>query len=170
MSHNKNVHSHIREVVDAETGELVDDYKYNIDVLVKDEEEFYFAFSRHFAAILKLNAPDMKVVTWCAMNISMNTNEVALGIAQKRKIAKLADLAIGTIDNSISSLVKNGFLIRVDTGLYKVHPEVFWRGHIKMRNRQLSLSVTYKVATPEQVASQNEEKREKTQKSREMHT
>ncbi len=148
MGYNKTVYAKQRQVV-SEDGEILDDETIKFDVYVKDHEEFLFQYKKHLLILLKLNGNEYKVITWCSHNCMFNTNEIVLSISVKKRLAKDANLSLGSVNNAISSLSKRNFLIRLDTSHYKVNPEVNWKGHSKARDKNLSIHIKYKVGGPE---------------------
>lgn len=69
-------------------------------------------------------------------------NELVLNAALKRAIAKELKLSVSSINNAISKFVKGKLLIRIDTGMYLVNPQLFGKGEWK-DIAKIRLSATY---------------------------
>lgn len=71
-------------------------------------------------------------------------NQIIVNISVKRQIATELNLAVATINNTITKLVKGDILIREDVGMYTVNPHLFGKGQWKDIAR-LRLNVTYDI-------------------------
>lgn len=60
--------------------------------------------------------------------VSFNNNFINLNASIKRKICKKLNIKIESLDNSLSILSKNHFLLRIDTGFYLLNPYYFGKG------------------------------------------
>ena len=79
---------------------------------------------------------------------SMTYNSlIVINASVKRMIAKEHGIGIQTISNAITRFVKDGLMVRKDTGLYMLDPNLFARGKWsdieKLRNEFLEFSITY---------------------------
>ena len=56
-------------------------------------------------------------------------NEIILNSGIKRRITANLNISMGTLDNNLSKLVKLNIMKRIDTGIYKLNPNLFGKGH-----------------------------------------
>lgn len=71
-------------------------------------------------------------------------NQIVVNAGIKRQIAGEISLAVSTVNNSITKLVKGHVLFRVETGIYTVNPNLFGKGEWK-DIAQLRMHVTYDI-------------------------
>jgi len=71
-------------------------------------------------------------------------NMITVNSARKRLISTKLDIALSTISNSITELVKAKILIRKDTGMYVANPYLFGKGNWKEIHK-IRLDIEYSV-------------------------
>lgn len=69
-----------------------------------------------------------RVLTALFQLVDFNDNFINLNASIKRKICKKLGIKIESLDNSLSVLSKNYFLLRIDTGFYLLNPYYFGKG------------------------------------------
>ena len=71
---------------------------------------------------------------------------VTLTLARKTRIAATVGMAVKTVDNAITAMVKSGLLRREGRCEYELNPSYFARGewaHIRERREAFDLSISY---------------------------
>ncbi|MDO6508688.1 replication/maintenance protein RepL [Colwellia sp. 4_MG-2023] len=102
-------------------------------------EEIFKAIKASEPAYIKqyLQDPDLiysipkgasRVLTALFQLVEFNDNFINLNASIKRKICKKLNIKIESLDNSLSVLSKNYFLLRIDTGFYLLNPYYFGKG------------------------------------------
>jgi len=121
--------------IDSETGEILD-----TDVQIKEhkiitasKDQFVFFYASFIGMLKGLNGVEIKLLMYCSLNCSFNTNLIALTGPVKETISKEFDIAHGSIKNAIMRLVKKGILTRAGYATYIVSPEYFWKGEASNR-------------------------------------
>lgn len=163
MAHTQKVFSLQKETI-SEDGELLGTESVSVDILVKDSEEFSFVFKKALQGSLNINGAALKVLLWAGSEAALNTNEVSITAEHKQRISDHTavyratangrilvkpGLAVGTIDNAVTDLLKRGLLTRIGKGqkstLYKVSESFSWRGNMKTRAREMKLNITVRM-------------------------
>ena len=159
MSTNKRVSTKTTNIVDQHTGEVLHTDQVHVDILVKDEKEFFFVFSQHMSQIMNMEGALVKVLLWCSSNMQLNQNTVVLTKTQKEAIQRMTNpnddkslsggLSLGSINNAVSALVKRGIFIKQGRSTYQIHPEFVWKGNMVNRNKLIQVVHTYKLTPKE---------------------
>lgn len=157
MSYLKPVSSHTREFVDAETGETLGSETKKFEVVVKDQKEFCFIYSRMAMAFTNLDFAEAKVLVWSSLHTQLNTNEICLPKLIKQRLATEMQLNERTVDNAIQKLVKKGYFHRLGSGVYHIDPDLCWRGHESTHRRNLEVFITHKKPKQNESLSNSDE-------------
>lgn len=140
--------SHTREIVDVNTGELVQVESEKIFTQKIDSENFYMTFLDHVAPLFELHSDSARnVLDWFCVNAQFNTGKVSLSIADREQLCKDLGIKKNQLTNNIKKL-KDFDLITGDRGTYYINPKIFWKGDATSRKQVLdgkSLEVTYKI-------------------------
>lgn len=79
--------------------------------------------------------------------VNYNTHEIIINIDIKKRIRKLLDTTVATLDNNLSKLIKKGILDKTGTGVYNLNPYLFgkgdWKSIKELRNVNLHLEIVY---------------------------
>lgn len=145
MSKMKTVPIGIERTIDVDTGLIVAENLLTKDILVKDNEEWFFAYTKLVRVLLGLDGNEVKVLLWCALHTNLGTNEVALPRYIKERMSTEINLTLGSIDNALSRLVKKGHLHRLGRGVYHIDPDTTWRGDIKARSSNIKVFLNYTI-------------------------
>jgi len=138
----------VETIMDSSSGEVLAQKVITRDVLVKDGEVWFIAYAKLVQAMLDLNGNEVKVLLWCALASTVNTNEVVLARHIKARMSVEIGLSIGSIDNALSRLVTKEFMRRTGRGVYHIDPDATWRGDLKSRAKNIQVFVNYKIEQP----------------------
>jgi len=107
-------------IPDPLTGEVRETNRIMIPYGYKDEN-FCKVYYHTIQKLADLPKSCQKVMDWCFENMD---SENKVYILNQRKIAKELGFTYGTVRNAISRLTKQGFLKKIENGLYMVNPSL----------------------------------------------
>lgn len=119
----------------SEDGELLDsseDIKTH-KLVFNSKESFSFMYAFFLGLLDDLDNTTIKVLSWCSINCTYNSNIVNLTKPMCEKITSLYGIQYQTIKNSITKLKKKNILIALGSGTYCINPRYVWRGESKER-------------------------------------
>lgn len=125
----------VSNFINPETAELIDtlvEVKTHT-IAVESKDQFAFIYASIIGALQGLNGGDIKLLMYCSMNCTLNSNMIPLNSHFLAEAAKQLGVSPGSLRNSIMSLTKKGILIKVGSGTYRVNPRYFWRGDTNER-------------------------------------
>jgi hypothetical protein len=108
------------EVIDPRTGEVRKEVP-RIRIPVYKDQDFCKVYYKGLYKITDLPKSCQKVFDYCLENMD-SENKVL--ILNQRRLADELGLKLQTIRNAISRLLKQGFLKRIENGLYQVNPVI----------------------------------------------
>ncbi len=148
MSRLKTVPASIETVLDSESGEVLAQKVITRDILVKDNEEWLSAYAKLVRGLFNLDGNEVKVLLWCALAATVNTNEIVLARLIKQRMSEETGLSIGSIENALGRLVSKKFMNRVGRGVYHLDPDSTWRGDLKSRAKNIQVYLNYTLEKP----------------------
>ena len=125
------------EFVDINSGELLDISINKTTYLANSKEEFFMLYAS--ALHLMMNTAKDVNVRLLAYLVQNNATGNAFSMSKGLKaiIADRIDASPRTIDNSLSELVSNKFIIRLERNTYKLNPRHIFKGGTMDRNNAL---------------------------------
>jgi len=131
--------------VDKETGEISSQTK-ELSSYVSSEPPFVKMYLDDL--ILLNNLPKLSSdLLYELIKLINYENKIVLNGALKKDIAKKINVEPKSLNNTLTKFGKKDILIRLDTGIYMVNPELFARGSWtdirKIRGKYLQLKITY---------------------------
>jgi hypothetical protein len=108
------------EVIDPRTGEVRKEVP-RILIPVQKDQDFCKVYYRGLYKITNLPKSCQKVFDYCLENMD-SENKVL--ILNQKKLAEELKLKLQTVRNAISKLLKQGFLKKIENGLYQVNPAI----------------------------------------------
>lgn len=138
----------IETVLDSESGEVLAQKVITRDILVKDNEEWLSAYAKLVRGLFNLDGNEVKVLLWCALAATVNTNEIVLARLIKQRMSEETGLSIGSIENALGRLVSKKFMNRVGRGVYHLDPDSTWRGDLKSRAKNIQVYLNYTLEKP----------------------
>lgn len=125
------------DVVDTNTGEVIDTMTNKTAYLANSKEEFFMVYAS--ALHLMMNTAKDVNVRLLAYLIQNNAtgNVFSMSKGLKIIIADKINASPRTIDNSLSELIANKFIIRLERNTYKLNPRHVFQGGTSERNAAL---------------------------------
>lgn len=129
--------------IDTDTGEVIDEK--SLQYLAENEKEFYITYCKVLGLFKDMKLGEIKTLAWLVSNSHFNNNMVVVTSGVKKKISNEMDISIGSVNNSLTPLVKKGILYRdADSserrdGVYYINPEYYWKGDLKERKKALRI-------------------------------
>jgi hypothetical protein len=128
-----------KEILDKETGELVNvttEKVYSIDA---PKDKFFMTFFENLASFYKIKSiVDIKVLTWMCSHAEYNTGQVRLSTADRKELCTELDIKNSGLSLSLKRL-KELNLISGEDGRFEVSPEVFWKGDTLTRKKKITI-------------------------------
>lgn len=136
-------------LLDNRTGEIIDFVQTRKVTL----DEFIMVFFSSYPQLMKLKGNQLKVLICCWKYSSYNPdNEDRGNVVYNGPSFKEAcrdnglEVSNAVIDNAISALCKQGFLIKKYRGEYLLNPQYFFKGRLSNRSK---MKISFEV-TPEE--------------------
>lgn len=127
----------IKQVVDKETGEIIEQGVEKHFVSEVKTENFFMVFIENIAPFLGLKqAADMRLIACMCCIADYNTGIVHMTRKAKRDLCEKANISISNISRNLNRLMEVG-LITEDDGDFTINPSVFWKGTTKTRTEFL---------------------------------
>lgn len=139
--------STFREVVDKETGEVLQYENSKTFTKKVTEDNFYMTFIDYIAPFYKLPPNAMKLLSWMCKNAEFNTGTISITPADRAIIVEETGISSTTISSNLSTL-KTNKLIDGGKGKFIINPQIFWKGELKARKELLkdsNLKVTFSI-------------------------
>ncbi len=129
----KKVSNVIKQVVDQETGELIDQTIEKHFVTKVDTDDFFMVFIENLAPFFGLKHPsDVRLITAMCTLAEFNTGIVKMSKKTRATLCEMSNISPTNISRSISRLVKMNLLVE-DEGDYTINPNIFWKGSTATR-------------------------------------
>ncbi len=139
----------VNNFIDPETGELLDtevDVKTKT-ILVETKEQFAFTYSSIIGALKNLTGADIKMLTYICLKAEYNTNIVVLVKPFLLKLSEEVDLSVETLKASVTNLKRQGVIIPLGSGAYRINPRYYWRGDSTERKNKLKFVLEVECPT-----------------------
>ena len=135
-------------VIDGATGELLNCVEHTRTELIKDKEAFCLIYAKYLSIMEGFSAAEGKLLSWCCLNATLNTNMVTLNKYYKEQAAAAMGINKRTIENAIVTLQEQQALVRIASGVYRVDPEISWKGTMAERTKVLRIHLEWKIQNP----------------------
>ena len=151
----KVVSTTVKEVLDPQTGELL---QYEASKTYKEKitsESFYMIFLDYMAPLFKIKSPITRNVLdrMCQM-AEFNSGNVTMAPADRKTICD--DLAINAQQFSKAlKQLKELNLITGESGKFTINPYVFWKGDQSLRRKELLENKAFQITC--EIVEDNEE-------------
>ena len=128
--------THTTNIVDMETGELVESIINKATYLANTKEEFYLMYSS-MVLILK-SSTDVKMKLFAALLERYSQGqEFTMSKSLKLIIAGETGCKPRSLDTAFSYLIKHCIVVRISSQLYKINPRHVFQGSSSERNNSL---------------------------------
>lgn len=143
----KIISSTVHEVLNPETGELM---QYETSKTYKEKinsDNFYMVFLDYMAPLFKIKSHITRQVLdkLCQM-AEFNTGKVTVSTSDRKELCDSIEINAQQFSRALKQL-KDLNLITGDSGSFKINPEIFWKGDQNIRRKELldnkSLQITY---------------------------
>ncbi len=147
-----------REIIDMETGELLERYQTQDWVVKVNTDEFVFFYKKLFSVLKDISESDLRVFMAIMFRVDYSTAVIRLDKYIIDLICEDLGFKEGTVRNSISALSKKCILIKDNNfrGVYRVNPECSWKGNQSDRPKALRVLLLEEI----KMAVSNEERNE----------
>lgn len=150
--------------LDLETGELIEtELEDTKEFTTRVKSEYFFmTFLAGMDAIENISTlTERKVLDSLNRYADFNTGIVQITKSVRDKIMQRANLKYQTVNNSLSSLNKKGF-IKLTDGECVINHKYFWRGELGVRQKHLADGGAFSVIINFEGDEQNKAKKPKT--------
>lgn len=134
----------VNNFINKDTGELLETSEAvkHHSIVVPDKEAFAFQYAAIIGAIKSLSGRDIKILTYCAINASTETNAIHITKHVLEDIANTFNSSIGSVRNGIRILKEKQILSSLGKGSYIINPRYYWKGSSVGRNKALKYILT----------------------------
>lgn len=135
-----------RDVVDATTGEIITMDTQKTFTEKVNPEKFYMTFIDYISPIYQLNSEvARRMLDWMCEHAIFNTGIVDLSTSKRQQMCSELKLANNQVTNNLKRL-KDLNLISGEKGTFKINPEIFWKGELSVRRKELLENKDLKVS------------------------
>jgi len=125
---------HVTDIVDMETGEIVDSTINTTKYLANTKEEFYLMYSS-MVLILK-SSSDVRMKLFAALLERYSQGqEFVMSKSLKLIMAEETGCKPRSFDAAFTSLIKDNIIVKIGTQLYKINPRHVFQGSSKNRHK-----------------------------------
>ena len=137
----------VRRYTDHETGEVVD-----ADVILSEQEtdiNFEKLFLQHFLSTVDMLGSQKMRFCFFLIDHKNYQNVITMNY---RQMAEKSGISLDTVNRTMKVLLKSDFLQRINTGAYRINPNILCHG--KSSKRRL-LVIDYRATEEENCSTQN---------------
>lgn len=146
-----------REIVDVNTGEVITMDTQKTFTEKVNPERFYMTFIDYIAPLYQLRSEvARRMLDWMCEHAAFNTGIVDLSTSKRQQMCTDLGLANNQVTNNLKKL-KDLNLISGEKGSFKINGEIFWKGDLPTRRKELldkkSLEVSFKLIDDDETAN-----------------
>jgi predicted transcriptional regulator len=135
-----------RDIVDLTTGEIITVDSQKTFTEKVNPEKFYMTFIDYVAPIYQLHSEvARRMLDWMCEHAAFNTGIVDLSTSKRQQMCTELNLANNQVTNNLKKL-KDLDLISGEKGTFKINPEIFWKGELSVRKKELLENKDLKVS------------------------
>ena len=147
----------VRQSVDVETGQVLENTTEKTFVRKMDKDQFYFTYCTFLGSCYNLKpAGPMNLLAWLMANMHFNTNVVHMTAKTRLKCQQELDIKSNSFYKYLKILKEQTFLnekgvkehiLVEDKGDITVNPDLAWKGDPRQRSdmdKQLKVTFEYK--------------------------
>jgi hypothetical protein len=128
-----------REILDKETGELVQVANEKVFAVDVPNDKFFMVYIENLASFYKIKSSiDKNVIIWMCEHAEYNTNKVRLTSSDRKQMCEDLDIKNSGLSLSLKRLKENG-LITGEGGMFEISPELFWKGDSLTRKKKITI-------------------------------
>lgn len=136
-----------KELIDPNTGEL---YPTQINVIEDRDFNFHKVWLQHFVNSLdSISTQKLRLAFWIIDHLDKENKLVMT----QRKISERTGISIQTVNRTLKALQEGEppFLVKINSGAYRVNPDVIWQGSYSNR-----MSICFEYGTEQKNDENNE--------------
>ena len=138
-----------RDIIDVTTGEVIKMDSQKTFTEKVNPEHFYMTFIDYIAPLYQLRSEvARRMLDWMCENATVNTGVVDLSTFKRQQMCNELGLANNQVTNNLKKL-KDLNLISGDKGNFIINPEIFWKGELAVRKKELlenkDLQISFKL-------------------------
>lgn len=124
-------------VVDSDTGELLDTFTKHHKFIANSKEEFFIGYSALIGVFMKMTQAEIRVFGYCLRY----AKGVKFDISKKLRLSMSEELELNerTILNTLPTLTLKGILYKHSDGLFQLNPRYAYQGSTTERNQALKI-------------------------------
>lgn len=124
--------------LDPKTGEYVPMTTEKVFTeVIEDSDKFFMTYIDFISPWFNLKPETAKnVLMWMLQNAQFDTGDVYLPTTRRKEICEALKIQPQTLTNCLSSLKKSR-LISGEQGVFKINPQIFWKGSKSERDKML---------------------------------
>lgn len=134
--HLKTSHIKIIEIVDRETGELIDQEVITHKYITNDKESFYLVYSSLIGLLGEISNPAVKVLSYVLLNYKTDT-QFELGATSRKMIASKMNLGASSVANALTELKSCNILYSTMKSMYQINPRYAYQGSTSDRKNAM---------------------------------
>lgn len=135
-SYLKSSGTHTTEIVDVNTGEVIETITNKTTYLANTTEEFFLMYSS-FVLVLK-GSTDIRIKLFAYLIGKYSTGQpFQMGSGMKELIAEEFNCKPRSLDLAFTTLLKENIIIRLKPRLYRINPRHVFKGSTSDRNKEL---------------------------------
>ncbi len=138
----KTANTEIRQVVNAETGEVMEEEKKTHDYICETKEEFFMMYA-HIEPMFYGFSNFAKAVFVYICFTYRTDRDFEIGGHTRKVIADKIGASAGTVANVLSELKESGALLGIAKGVYRINPIYAFKGGSDIR--KLALKAVIKL-------------------------
>lgn len=129
--------THIREIVDKDTGELIRSEKsFSTKGKTRSDEKFFMVFEDSIDNILKNSSTDIALLFKLCSMVNFNDARVDITSRKRKDLQEFLGVSRQALSNSFNKLRKSKIIFGSRDEFY-INPNLFWRGTTNGRNKYI---------------------------------
>ena len=137
-----------REVVDTQTGEIIQQELVKTFTKKIESDKFYMTFVDYIAPYYNLKSDTAKsILSWMCAHAEYNTGIVNLTTNVRKQLTDDLKISPNTLTNNLGVLKKNN-IISGEKGSFLLNPEIHWKGDMNTRAKLLAskeIQITFNI-------------------------
>ena len=124
------------QVLDKETGEIINEEIIKHTYITKDKEDFFLVYSSLIGLLGELTNPAIKVLSYILLNYKINS-QFEIGGISRNLIAQKMNLGKSSVANALTELKENNILYSPMKSVYQINPRYAYQGSTSDRKEAL---------------------------------
>lgn len=112
---------------------------------VKTTEEFVKLYTKDLCKLVGLTHSEHRILINIQKLTEYNTNVFFLNKSRRQELADMSSVKFNTVNVALSRMMKKNILIRESSSMYRVNPQLFFKGDDLSREKVLQLVLSYQL-------------------------